>query len=242
MPEQPLLESTTEALPSKAVSSGPPTWQDRLDLLTSAGRRPSRVVLAGAVIVGVAAVLAVLLLRQPAPPPPELSLPRAGAGAEPSVTSTTVADDVVAHAAGAVRAPGVYTLAAGARVGDLLTAAGGAIEGADLNRVNLAAVVVDGSRVYLPLLGEAVPTVVVDEGAGAGTGDADGGAVAGPVDLNTATAEQLDTLPGVGPATAAAILDERERRGRFASVDELLEVRGIGDAKLADLRDLVRAS
>jgi len=166
-----------------------------------------------------------LLLREPAPPP-EASIPRAA----PALTSTTAAATVVVHAAGAVRRPGIYTLPAGGRVADLLAMAGGATSDADLDRVNLAAKVVDGSQIYVPRRGESAP-------AGAGNGGAV--AVSGPLDLNTATVEQLDELPGIGPTTAKAIVDTRERMGGFHSVDDLLEVRGIGPAKLDAIRDLV---
>jgi competence protein ComEA len=96
----------------------------------------------------------------------------------------------------------------------------------------------DGERVYVPRVGEVVaPPVPAGGGAAPGAGgSAESG---GPVNLNTATAEELEELPGVGPAIAEAILDERERRGRFATVEDLLDVRGIGDARLEQLRDLV---
>jgi competence protein ComEA len=208
----------------------PGTWRDRLELLGAAPPVTPWQVAAGAVAVLGLVLGAWLLLRQPAPPPPELVLPLAGA-AETSTTSTTTPPAVVVHAAGAVRAPGVYRLAAGARVADVLDAAGGPAEGADLDRLNLAAPVVDGAQVYVPRVGEPLPAPV-DGGGPAGT-------PTGPLDLNVATQEQLERLPGIGPATASAILAERERRGRFASVDDLLDVRGIGPAKLAALRDLV---
>ena len=103
---------------------------------------------------------------------------------------------------------------------------------------------VDGERVWIPHRGEAKPPDVV-AGAGAGGGGGGAGSVPGPalpaiVDLNTATAEQLDTLPGVGPATASAILAYRDQHGPFSAVDDLLEVRGIGDAKLEQIRPLAK--
>ncbi|MDP8976566.1 MAG: helix-hairpin-helix domain-containing protein [Actinomycetota bacterium] len=100
----------------------------------------------------------------------------------------------------------------------------------------------DGERVYVPRRGEVPPTPVGPSTSQAGTGGAGpgGSPATGPVNLNTATAEQLETLPGVGPATAQAIIDYRKERGRFASVEELIEVRGIGEAKLAALRPKVR--
>ena len=224
-----------------------------------------------ALVVAVAAVVAVGARPSAHGPPLELSLPRAGAGSgdsgsagpaggAPGATgggrrgagagagsgdSGSVAAgstlELVAQAAGAVAHPGVYRLPAGSRVSDLLQAAGGPAEGADLDRLNLAALVVDGSRVYVPRAGEPDPVPPAGRGGEAGGGPG-GGVVAapGPIDLNAATLEQLEGLDGIGPATAKAILDERAKRGRFRSVDELLDVRGIGPAKLAAIRDQVR--
>ena len=192
--------------------------------------------------------MAVAVLREPAPLP-ELSMPVAGGPGDPAATTTTTAAveppavEVVVHADGAVMAPGLHRLPPGARVADLLDVAGGPAPGADLDRLNLAAPLVDGERIFVPMPDQAVP---VAEGGGPGAARPGAGGATGastprsPVDLNRATLADLEALPGVGPATAQAILDERARRGRFGSVDELLEVRGIGDAKLAALRDLVR--
>jgi competence protein ComEA len=147
---------------------------------------------------------------------------------------------VVVHVAGAVTAPGVVRLSSGSRVVDAVTAAGGLRQDADPDRVNLAATLVDGQRVVVPVVGQPLPAEVVPSPAPSSGGAAPGVASStSPVDLNTATAEQLDALPGVGPSTAAAILEHRESSGPFASVDELLDVRGIGEAKLEALRDLV---
>lgn len=180
-----------------------------------------------------------LLVRAPAPPAESL-MPRATPMSAPTSTGPAV---VVVHVAGAVARPGVYTLASGSRVVDAVTAAGGAVRGADLAAVNLAIVLVDTEQVYIPLLSrEGSRALVAPRLRPGSTGGAGGGGGSGPtakVDLNSATAEQLDALPGVGPATAAAIVDHRTRHGPFASVDALLDVPGIGDAKLAALRDLV---
>jgi competence protein ComEA len=191
-----------------------------------------------AFVVGVAAlaVLSFVVLR-PAPKVlPEASLPFADpnpSGVSSSTTAAAVA--VLAHAAGAVAAPGVYELPAGSRVADLVAAAGGATADADLNRVNLAAPVEDGQQVYVPRMGE-LPT---GAGSAAGPVPADDGAAAERIDVNTASVETLDELPGVGPAIAQAIVTYRDEHGPFGSVDELVDVPGIGEAKLAQLRDLV---
>jgi competence protein ComEA len=140
---------------------------------------------------------------------------------------------IVVHVAGAVAEPGVYELPAGSRVGGAIDSAGGPSRRADPAALNLAAPLSDGERVYVPKVGEAVPVTAVQN---APTGSA---ARAGPIDLNRASAEQLDTLPGIGPATAAAIVDHREQNGPFARVDDLEAVRGIGPAKLEAIRDLV---
>src|SRR5262245_54927723 len=139
---------------------------------------------------------------------------------------------VLAHAAGAVRQPGLYTLAEGDRVADLLDLAGGPTRAADLDRVNLAAPVADGSQVVVPRRGEPVPPPVATGGDGVD-------APAALVDVNLADPTELEVLPGVGPATAAAIVEYREANGPFTSVDELIDVPGIGEAKLAALADLV---
>jgi|tagenome__1003787_1003787.scaffolds.fasta_scaffold20933768_1 competence protein ComEA len=142
---------------------------------------------------------------------------------------------VVVHVAGAVRNAGVYRLRAGSRVNDALARAGGATPRADLSQVNLAAKVEDGRQVLVPRRAATAPGAPTPP-----TGTTAPGQPAVPVSLNTATLEQLDTLPGVGPATAQKILDYREQHGGFGSVDELGEVPGIGDVRLAALRDLVR--
>ncbi len=233
VPEHP----APEAAAPEAAAWLPPTWRERLELLTDPPAwTPARLAAVAAGLV-VAVVAGVVLLRPPGGPTPEVTLPRAGTAGDPAPTTTTTAPAVVAHAAGAVQAPGVYRLDAGARAGDLLEAAGGAAPDADVQRLNLAAPVADGAQVYVPRIGE-VPPAPVGGGAAGSTAPA-GGTGGGPVNLNTATAEQLEELPGVGPAIASAILDERERRGRFATVDELLDVRGIGDARMEQLRDLV---
>jgi competence protein ComEA len=128
---------------------------------------------------------------------------------------------------------------AGGRVADAVVAAGGTSAEADVEQLNLAARVSDGERIYVPRKGEAPP--VVAGGSPAPTTSGKPPPLAGtPVDLNTATAEQLEALPGVGPATSRAILAYRASHGRFRSVTELLEVPGIGPAKLEALRPLVR--
>jgi competence protein ComEA len=138
---------------------------------------------------------------------------------------------VVVHVAGAVRRPGVYRVRAGARVDDAIGRAGGAKPRADLTQVNLAAKVEDGRQILVPRrVAAAAAPAGVDAAAQPGV----------PMNLNTATLEQLDELPGVGPATAQKILDYREEHGGFGSVDELGEVPGIGDVRLASLREKVR--
>lgn len=231
-------------------------WAETLDLT------PARL-LVGTVAVIVVGFLGWKLLAPP-PPPPEMRLPFVSTTA-PSVVddasnadsddtagtdsagpgSGQESDEVVVHVAGAVGAPGVQHLAAGSRVVDAVEAAGGASPEADLGRVNLAALLEDGQQVYVPLLGEeAVPTVGPDADSSAGgaeSGAASDGAAApdNPVDLNRAGVDELQTLPGIGPALAQAIVDHRAQHGRFTSVDQLVEVRGIGEAKLEQLRALV---
>lgn len=202
-------------------------WRARLDELLDVTGAAPRALVAGVALLGVVLGAGWWLTRQ-APAPVESALPLVEAD---SVTTTTAAPEpVTVHVAGAVVRPGVRRLPSGSRVVDAVEASGGLAADADAGRINLAAELVDGSQVYVPRVGEAVPAPP----AGGGQ------AATAPVDLNTADGPTLETLPGVGPATAAAIIEHRERHGPFAAVDGLLDVRGIGEAKLAALRDLVR--
>lgn len=195
---------------------------------------------ASAVVV-LAVVAAAYWLVKPPPATTESKLPFANAsasstvpsGVASAVSSTTVGSQVlVVHVAGAVQAPGVYRLTVGSRVIDAVVAAGGVATDSNSDAINLAAVLTDGARVYVPRVGEAAQVVVSG-------GSTAGGTPTGPVNLNSASADDLELLPGVGPATAAAILAYRDQHGPFASVDDLADVRGIGPAKLDALRGMV---
>ena len=189
------------------------------------------------VVVGVGGIW---LVRTP-PPATEASLPRAttstdNAPADVSESvprAPTTEGIVLVHVAGAVVEPGVYQLVGDARVRDALVAAGGPIETADWNALNLAAPVTDGTKIYVPTVGEVLPPSLTS------SADPSGSVPTGPVDVNAADAAELDSLPGIGPATATAIVTERERNGPFVDVDDLDRVPGIGPAKLEALRDLV---
>ena len=204
---------------------------------------------AGRLIAAALSVVAVVaggvwLLREPRPPA-EAQLPYAGASSTGSVVGgegattasavalSTIGGSVTVHVAGAVDQPGVYTLPSGARVHTAIDAAGGARPRGDPGALNLAAPIVDGERVYVPLVGETIPVEVASAPIGSTP-------PVGPVDLNQATIVELDTLPGIGPTTAQAIIDHRTANGPFATVDDLEAVRGIGPAKLEAIRPLVQ--
>jgi competence protein ComEA len=162
-----------------------------------------------------------------------------GSGAAASTTFAPVraarpaaaAKAMVVDVAGAVRRPGLYKLPSGSRIDDAIVAAGGATGKAQLDAVNLAAPVADGEQVVVPGSGAG--------GAAAASSPAAGSSPSAPLDLNTATLEQLEALPGIGPVTAQKILDYRTQHGAFHSVDELQGVSGIGPSHMAQLKGLV---
>jgi competence protein ComEA len=159
-----------------------------------------------------------------------------GAQLSSTTTSTSQAPLIYVQVAGAVRRPGVYQVAPGARVFQAVLQAGGFTEDADQQGVTLAARLTDGCRICVPRVGETlVGQTVAPEPQAGGTGET----ATGPVSLNSATLEQLDSLPGVGPAIAQDIIAYREAQGPFTSVEQLTDVPGIGPAKLEKLRPLV---
>ena len=144
-----------------------------------------------------------------------------------------VAPTIAVHVSGAVAAPGVYELEEGARVADAVELAGGFLEGAAENALNLARVLNDGEQVVVPTAEEHAAQQSAAEASGGAAG------VGGKVNINTASAEQLDTLPGVGESTAQKIIADREANGPFSSPEDLKRVSGIGDKKYAELADLI---
>ncbi|WP_435212172.1 helix-hairpin-helix domain-containing protein [Streptomyces sp. bgisy034] len=173
----------------------------------------------------------------PAASRPGASTAGASAVGAPGAGGTS-APEIVVDVGGKVREPGIHRLPAGARVADALRAAGGVRPGTNTDTLNRARFLVDGEQVIVG----APPAPAPETGTSTGTGGAvaPGAVPAAPIPLNTATVDQLDTLPGVGPVLARHIIDYRTRHGGFRSVDELREVNGIGDRRFADLRNLVR--
>ena len=150
---------------------------------------------------------------------------------------------VKVHVAGAVKYPGVHDLRIGDRVTDAIEAAGGFTASADMNRLNLADIVSDGSRLWIPVVGETGEPQIVSatpsRSASANNSISATGGIT-KININTASADALESLPGIGKSLASAIIEHRERSGKFANVDELTEVSGIGQAKLSKIRAMVR--
>lgn len=183
-----------------------------------------RRVLAVGVVVLLALVVAGKVLLQPArpavPPPVRVAKHSAVQASAPKLFVNVV---------GAVRRPGLYRLEDGSRVADAVIRAGGPTPKAQIELLNLAARIADGEQIVVPRRGLAGPAA----------GAVGAPVAAGPVHLNSATLEQLDALPGVGPVTAQKILDYRQQHGAFGSVDELDAISGIGPARLEQIRGLV---
>jgi competence protein ComEA len=157
-----------------------------------------------------------------------------GAVAAPSPSPSPAV--LFVHVAGHVRHAGVYQLNQGDRVIDAIRAAGGARKDSDLRSINLAALVTDGEQIIVWKKGPGGSVVTSGGGGGVPPGS---GSPTQPVNLNTATLDQLESLPGIGPALGQRIIDYRTEHGPFASVDDLVDVSGIGEKRLEDIRPLV---
>jgi competence protein ComEA len=181
----------------------------------------------GAVAVAVLLVLVVRHLGGGGAAAPVVTPVRA-----PAKPAAAAAKLLVIDVAGAVRRPGLYRLRSGSRIDDAIAAAGGATAEAQLDTVNLAAPVADGEQIVVPGRGATA-------GGATATPPAAGSSPSAPLDLNSATLEQLEALPGIGPVTAQKILDYRQQHGAFHAVDELQGVPGIGPAHMAQLKGLV---
>lgn len=168
--------------------------------------------------------------------------PATGLAAGPDGLSAT-SGSIVVHVIGAVSRPGVVTLPPGSRVTDAINAVGGASAEADTQQLNLARVLSDGEQIRVPRIGEVLPDPApqpgpaASPGAGTASGKPGGGGASGTININTASATDLEKLPGIGPALAQRIVEYRDSHGPFASVDALTDVPGIGKAKLEGLRE-----
>jgi competence protein ComEA len=242
--ESPGGGSTDRELLGATVPAAEPWWRRLLDRVDDrwlpVGDRSRRwlavVAAVGAVLVGVAVAIGLVMSgsggAREAPP----ALPAAASEGRPSGSSAP-GGSIVVSVVGRVAKPGLVTLPQGARVADALEATGGPVPGVRLGGLNLARRLGDGEQIYV-----GVPTPANAEPApGASAGRSAPGGPGGQVDLNSASLASLDTLPGVGPVTAQRILDWRTQHGRFATVDQLQEVDGIGPSRFAKLKELVVA-
>lgn len=240
--------SLSRWLPEKTKSDGAAGW------IATVRADPGR---AGVIALGVVGVIAVLvtvftLVRDKPPPVASAKLPPVEmvSSASPTPGPPKTDGPVVVSVVGLVHKPGLVTLSPGARIADAVTAAGGALDGADLIGLNMARRVTDGEQIIVGIaaapgqpaaMGSSIssgPATDAPTDAPPTTGKAS--APGGLVDLNAATVDELDTLPGIGPVTAAAIVAWRDANGKFTSIDQLGDVDGIGPARLEKLRDLVR--
>jgi competence protein ComEA len=199
------------------------SFRERLDML-------SRGEIAGLIVVLVAVLGGAGLWYARSLPKPVTIAKSGPAPPQPAVSPTSSPAMLIVDVAGAVRTPGVYEFAEGERVVDAIERAGGPRPKADLSLLNLAAPLVDGTQILVPKIGPAVTGV---------PGETAPGSSSGLINVNTASATELETLSGIGEVLAATIVEYRTQNGPFASVDDLLDVSGIGPATLEEIRDQV---
>lgn len=210
--------------------------------LTRADLLGLAIALVGCVVATVVALRVPLLahLEDPSARGPDPSAVATGEGATGvDAGAAPVGGPIVVHVTGAVQRPGVVELRSGDRVADALAVAGGALPDAALSALNLARPLVDGEQVVVPVVGEEAAATGGAAGAGGATQEPDAHLPDGRLDLNRATAADLEELPGVGPVLAGRIIAHRDREGPFVEPAQLREVSGIGEATWASLRDLV---
>ncbi|MGN7780932.1 helix-hairpin-helix domain-containing protein [Mycolicibacterium sp. 22603] len=251
-PEVADADQPTDAALARWLPEGPAprTFADRVAALRA---DPGRAGVMALVAVGVMAVLVTVftVVRSPNHPVSAANLPPVQMVSTASSPPAAPQGPVVVSVVGLVHKPGLVTVEAGGRVADAVELAGGALDGADLVGLNMARRVADGEQIIVGLaappgspspMGSSVKSAAEPSGQpGPASTAATTGSAGSRVNLNTATAEDLDALPGVGPVTAAAIIAWRDANGPFGSVDQLGEVDGIGPARLDKLRDLVVA-
>lgn len=228
------------------VPAGSPRSREWLAAVRADPGRAGGLALAGIAVLAVLITVFTMISSHPAPVvSAKLPPVQAPSSAAPGSSVPPPVQAVVVSVVGLVNQPGLVTVAPQARVSDAVQAAGGPLTGADTLGLNLARRVADGEQIVVGIATPAGHRAVLGSSTGAGL-PAPAGPVGespaptGPVDLNSATAVQLEALPGVGPVMAAAILAWRQRNGRFDSIDQLGEVDGIGPARLEKLRSLVR--
>lgn len=156
-----------------------------------------------------------------------------------SSSKASAETEVYVDVDGAVASPGVYRLQDGARVSQAIDAAGGLTAEADVTGLNRASKVTDGQKIYVPTVGEQQAALAAGGAEGGAAAASGTGASSGLVNINTASAAELQTLSGIGPSMAQSIIDERTQNGAFASVDDLMRVSGIGEKKLAKIKDCI---